>query len=850
MDEGTVTTHAPAQSYIIKRPRLTKLLNESEARILLLLAPAGYGKTVLARQWAAEQTGRSAWVRLSTATADVVALVVTVAQALDLATADGRATAEDLVIQSAHSQDPEALARALVQSREWPADLTLILDDYHWLSGAEAAENFMGSLAESLPLRILITSRERPAWLSPRLTIYGEALEVGQAELAMTDQEASEVFRNHSRLLPRALAEETRGWPVVIALAARTTRGDLPKRGVPMRLYSYLAEDMIASASEETIALLRLLALTGITDVATAIGPLGSTEMAIDEAERRGLVTRDDPGSVAIHPLFAEFVVERLRLVDRAVVTEIVSDLARRLLPICRWDECLCVAQLFPEAFAEFIPPLLHRALRDLLRTGRVGTVERWVELARSHSVDDVIVDIADGEVALREGNFDRAKALAVRAAAVAQSRDVKSHSLLLAAQAAHLGDAHEDAKVYFDAAVASAESPVVLAQARWGQFLVKHEDDAPDLRESLQRFADAHDGSFEHSLRVAQGHHLIALAGGDVREAVETARAATALLDDCRDPVIRLSTLNQLAWALNLAALYDEALAQVDRMLQEARTTGMRFAERYGLVAQSAALTGTRQFARARQVINQLRSGIPQERDPWLDATIAIQEARFRISTGDLQEAESALADAPDPRLGRTLRAEHTAYRGIVAAAIGDDDRARAAAAEALEISNQVESQALCAIVDVISAITRGAHVQARERLARIFQREWFDAFVIGIRADPRLASLASREPIREPLETLLVRSRDSSIARNLNLTISRTRRAITALSPREEEVYELMAQGRTNREIAKTLFISESTTKVHVRHILEKLGVRSRVDAARLAATGVLNAERDPQQ
>jgi DNA-binding NarL/FixJ family response regulator len=52
--------------------------------------------------------------------------------------------------------------------------------------------------------------------------------------------------------------------------------------------------------------------------------------------------------------------------------------------------------------------------------------------------------------------------------------------------------------------------------------------------------------------------------------------------------------------------------------------------------------------------------------------------------------------------------------------------------------------------------------------------------------------------------------------------------------LSHREREVYELLAQGRSNRDIARTLFISESTTKVHVRHIFEKLGVRSRAEAA----------------
>ena len=43
---------------IIERPRLIKLLDETDARTILLLAPAGYGKTTLARQWARRSTGR------------------------------------------------------------------------------------------------------------------------------------------------------------------------------------------------------------------------------------------------------------------------------------------------------------------------------------------------------------------------------------------------------------------------------------------------------------------------------------------------------------------------------------------------------------------------------------------------------------------------------------------------------------------------------------------------------------------------------------------------------------------------------------------------------------------------
>ncbi|HEU5371568.1 MAG TPA: hypothetical protein VFU51_04180, partial [Gaiellaceae bacterium] len=56
----------PADRRIIERPRLIKLLDETDAHTILLLAPAGYGKTTLARQWAKTLNG-AIWVTLSQA---------------------------------------------------------------------------------------------------------------------------------------------------------------------------------------------------------------------------------------------------------------------------------------------------------------------------------------------------------------------------------------------------------------------------------------------------------------------------------------------------------------------------------------------------------------------------------------------------------------------------------------------------------------------------------------------------------------------------------------------------------------------------------------------------------------
>ena len=57
-------------------------------------------------------------------------------------------------------------------------------------------------------------------------------------------------------------------------------------------------------------------------------------------------------------------------------------------------------------------------------------------------------------------------------------------------------------------------------------------------------------------------------------------------------------------------------------------------------------------------------------------------------------------------------------------------------------------------------------------------------------------------------------------------------------SLTPRERTVLEMLGQGLTNREIAQRLYLSEKTVKRHVTVVMQKLGVRNRVEAALMAA------------
>lgn len=114
----------------------------------------------------------------------------------------------------------------------------------------------------------------------------------------------------------------------------------------------------------------------------------------------------------------------------------------------------------------------------------------------------------------------------------------------------------------------------------------------------------------------------------------------------------------------------------------------------------------------------------------------------------------------------------------------------------------------------DVIEAITRGADGYLLKDMEPEHLLEQIERALEGKMVMSDAVTHALATALRQPLQ-----SAPSKMA---------------SLTAREVEVLELIAQGLSNKLIARELDISDGTVKVHVKHLLKKLGLRSRVEAA----------------
>jgi LuxR family maltose regulon positive regulatory protein len=836
MVETITAAASPALDHIIERPRLIARLEEGgRARVTVFAAPAGYGKSTLARQWSQRQIGPVPWYRTKRASGDVALLAVQLDELFASIAPELPREPRKVASIASVNPSPKPLGRAILRTFEPLTQEVLLVVDEWEAAATEEAEELMSMLVEGLDIRFLITTRTRPDWFTPRLEVYGEGLEIGMDELAMTDEEAAEVLAALGAVAGRArLMRTAGGWPAVLGLAAMSGDVDFTSsRLLSHTLYDFLASELLTSAAAETQKGLMLLAVASISDLEVARTVLGgNADELIEDAVARGLLAVTEHKSLLLHPLLRELLIRRFGEADAGARKALLSQ-SRRLFAAHRWDEALCVAEAACDP--AFATEAIAAALDDLLAAGRTSSLQRWVAAARAAGAEGGLIDYAESEALLRRGEFDRALAVASIATG-SLAGDLAARAHLVSARAAHLNDRPEVTQAHAESAVVLALTARTSEDALWLRFLASLVRQVPDLSQRLEDFkANARPG-VKQAILSASGELTIAEIRGGLGRALDTARAALSLAVDGEEPIAHTALLSAYSYALSIASRYQESLLTAERLSAVAEGCGIDFPLRYAQIYKAGAFVGLRRFALADRALATLERQTQDEPRSYFRGNLPIQRARLYASLGDSQRALDALSLGPEDHASRAARGAFSGWQALLSAIAGQSSDVDAIAESSSRIARSIEASALFLLAQAVAALRSGDLKKADECIDAAIETEASDPMVITVRADPAIARrITQRLETRSWLKRLLARSADSSLADSLGLRIPRPAKPKQKLTPRETEVHELIAQGLTNEEIANLLYISLSTTKVHVKDIFDKLGVRSRLEAAR---------------
>lgn len=369
---------------------VNRLRRASSARVVSVIAPAGYGKTTLLAQWAARDDRPFAWVSLERRDNDPVALLTYIAAALD-----GVDPVDPGVFRAAASASDTMWSTSVPRLGAALASmpkLVVVLDDVHELTDRDCLD-LLEPLAKNLPCgsQLVLSGRAENGLPLALLRAAGKLHEVGRSELALRDSEARTLLAAAGTKVAKTEAHElndrAEGWAAGLYLAALfvQTSGDAGAiesfHGDDRFVADYLRSEHLSRLKRSDVEFLVRTSvldhmcgslcdeLLGRTDSARRLHELEEANFFVVPLDRHREWYR-------YHHLFRDMLRSELERVE----PDLVQTLHRRA---ATWKEQHGLPEQAIEHAAaggdlDTLARLIGTFSLPFFRSGRVATVERW----------------------------------------------------------------------------------------------------------------------------------------------------------------------------------------------------------------------------------------------------------------------------------------------------------------------------------------------------------------------------------------------------------------------------------------------------------------------------------------
>lgn len=829
----------------VHRSRLHAHLDGGE-RVVLVVAPSGYGKTVLARQLARRSCDPVAWVTLASIDPDPLSVWSAILQAIRTVLPDIDDEAALALGERPRSRRfVSILAEQVVQSSHRGV---VVLDDLSALPEQRMIDGLAHLVEHSGErLRWVLTTRDLPALPLAQWRSTGVLVELTEEHLRFDDDEARDVARvRGANDLPDDLVttinDAVGGWPIALDLALGATAptdapsdvmGRLDRSG--LELLDHLLDQVLAPLDAEVAEGASVLAVADSIDTELATELLADRAgTVIAELRRRRLLSisgPDRPDTLRFAPLLRTLLEQRLRWQH----PQRFDDVHRRAAKVHerrhQFDEAYRHLRAVGDVDAANAL-ILEPALQMVNRGDRVGLGQLLRTLPPLHEVADPGLALDAAHTAFFAGSTSLAYEWCARAQALGAvdggSMELRYHSAraILALMDGHLTAArqHVDAFVALEPH-APTVGPLEQRFATVGARLALITQDLVAARDWVDR-AGVLGGS--EVVTEINGPGLLAwleLRSGRLRPALQ--RLSTVL-----DAVDRLGVrphhgafdaLVTAAWAHFGAG----DLAAAAELADAAREDAERLGSDWNLVRAGLVTARIRSVSHGPQaamsLLRDVRAGL---RHPASDLArhLDVMEARALVRLG----RPGLAIDLATP-LGNTVMA-----RLVLASAAAAEGRRG-------DVETHLDGWENWPVPDRLEAmVLRAASLPGRsgaELLSAALDEAslsgWVSPFLgQGGRVDDLLLGLPSEHLPDRLAVALRVGERHTNVPSDV----------VEQLTARERTILQLLPTHLSYVEIGERLYVSVNTVKSNLKSIYRKLGVATRSEAVAAARSAGL--------